>query len=140
MSKPVFEDIFRFSGRRNRMSYFLLGLVQTVTMLVGLVPLMLAEDRGSDAAAVGALLLFAVLAIPAAVSSIAGGSQLCRDFDRSGWAVVIGMIPYVGFLFSLATLFIPGTAGSNRYGPDPLGPRIVLPADGLGASVGTEAA
>ena len=140
MSKPVFEDVFRFSGRRNRQSYFLLGLVQTAVMLVGLVPLMIADEGGSDGAMAAALVLFLVLLIPAAVSSIASGAQRCRDFGWSGWAVLIAMIPYVGWLFSVAMLFIPGNQGSNRYGPDPLGSRVVLPPEGRAVDIGAEAA
>ncbi len=34
MSKPVFEDLFRFSGRRNRKSYFLSSLCFLVVLLV----------------------------------------------------------------------------------------------------------
>jgi uncharacterized membrane protein YhaH (DUF805 family) len=34
MSKPVFEGLFRFSGRRNRMSYFYYLLLYSLLMLV----------------------------------------------------------------------------------------------------------
>ena len=35
-----------------------------------------------------------------------------------------GMIPYIGFLVSIAfivLMFLPGTPGPNRFGPDPKG-------------------
>ena len=39
MSKPIFEDLFKFSGRRNRKSYILLLLIQSAIyiLLIGLV-------------------------------------------------------------------------------------------------------
>ena len=51
-----------------------------------------------------------------------------HDLDRSGWLVLgfflIGSFPVIGTLASLGNLVwfsMPGTAGSNRYGADPLG-------------------
>ena len=52
-----------------------------------------------------------------------------HDRDMSGWwylgAIVAGMIPIVGILASLAIfvlMLLPGTAGPNRFGPDPKDP------------------
>jgi uncharacterized membrane protein YhaH (DUF805 family) len=46
-------------------------------------------------------------------------AQRCRDCGWSGWCVLVALIPIVGFLFALALCVIPGTAGPNRFGPDP---------------------
>lgn len=43
-------------------------------------------------------------------------AQRCRDTNRTGWAVLIPVIPVVGWIFAWALYFIPGTAGDNRYG------------------------
>jgi len=44
-----------------------------------------------------------------------------HDLDRSGWWVLINLIPCVGFLWSFVVLgFFKGTTGPNRFGPDPL--------------------
>ena len=40
-----------------------------------------------------------------------------HDTDRSGWFAFIGFIPAVGAIILLVLLALPGTAGSNRYGP-----------------------
>ncbi|MCX7301109.1 MAG: DUF805 domain-containing protein [Rhodobacterales bacterium] len=123
MSKPVFEDLFTFSGRRNRLSYLLYSLA--VTGLGGFIYYVLADMIG---------LIAFVLMIPLIISSWAVGGQRCRDFGWSGWAVLIILIPYiggilgfvsgifphVGGIFAILIMFIPGIRAENRYGPDPL--------------------
>lgn len=116
MSKPIFEDIFTFSGRRNRKSYLFYTLAVTAITLVA------AFVIGFLSAATGGLgIILAVLLLPVIVSSWAVGSQRCRDFGWTGWAILLTMIPYLGLVFVVILLVVPGTVGENRYGPDPLG-------------------
>ena len=116
MSKPIFEDIFTFSGRRNRKSYLFYTLAVTAITLVA------AFVIGFLSAATGGLgIILAVLLLPVIVSSWAVGSQRCRDFGWTGWAILLTMIPYLGLVFVVILLVVPGTVGETRYGPDPLG-------------------
>ena len=68
----------------------------------------------------GMLIAAGVVTLPIIVSSWATGGQRCRDFGWTGWAMLITLIPYIGWLWGIAIMFIPGTQGPNRYGPDPL--------------------
>lgn len=44
-----------------------------------------------------------------------------HDLDKSGAWVLVNAIPFVGALIALIMLgCMPGTSGSNQYGPDPL--------------------
>lgn len=125
MSKPVFSDLFRFAGRRNRKSYALYVLSYAVIMavlgaVVGASAFGYGEHRLDMTAttavwAVGGLILQAMV-----VSGWAVQAQRCRDFGWTGWAILITLIPVIGTIFSLAMLFIPGTLGPNRFGPDPI--------------------
>lgn len=132
MSKPVFEDLFAFSGRRNRKSYFLLSLllmvfniiISAIMWSINAQAIYLAETLGNQAAGNGGVFwgiaLVVVLLLMALVNAIAG-AQRCRDFGWTGWAILIPLIPIIGWIFAIAMYFIPGTLGPNRYGPDPLG-------------------
>jgi uncharacterized membrane protein YhaH (DUF805 family) len=116
MSKPVLEDLFKFSGRRNRQSYILLQLVSLAVIFLGLGILtaitVAAPTVGSVLWVLGIVGFIAV-----AVANWAAASQRVRDFGQSGvWALVL-LIPYVGFAFSLALWFIPSSEGENKYGP-----------------------
>ena len=119
MSKPVFQDVFKFSGRRNRQSYILLLLAQ-IGALLGLAILTGFALAALDAfAPIGYLLCIAVFAgfIAVCVSGWANGSQRIRDFGYSGVWILATLIPYVGFVVSLAIIFIPSDKGTNKYGP-----------------------
>ncbi len=43
----------------------------------------------------------------------------CHDFDWRGWWVLITAIPYVGGLFSLLLMFLPGSKDENNFGARP---------------------
>jgi uncharacterized membrane protein YhaH (DUF805 family) len=42
-----------------------------------------------------------------------------HDQDRSGWLVLLNLIPYVGWAIVLAFMLVDGTPGDNRFGPSP---------------------
>jgi len=119
MSKPVFSDLFTFSGRRNRKSYFLYSLlvfvILTIVWIVGYVA------TGDDDDSVGMPIVVAsIVSIAIGLSSWIVGAQRCRDFGWTGWSILLTLIPVVGWLFPFVMLFVPGNVGANRYGPDPL--------------------
>jgi uncharacterized membrane protein YhaH (DUF805 family) len=116
MSKPVFKDLFKFSGRRNRQSFIFLQLASIVAVLlaVGIITTITVV-----APTLGAILWFVGIVgfIAIAIINWAAASQRIRDFNQSGvWALVM-LIPYIGPLFSLALWLIPSTDGENKYGP-----------------------
>jgi uncharacterized membrane protein YhaH (DUF805 family) len=117
MSKSVTEDLFSFRGRRNRKSYILASLLVAAVMLVVWI-IATAVSFASNGYAL--MIVAGLVTIPLAIMAWALGSQRCRDFGWTGWAMLITLIPYVGWLFAIAIMFVPGTQGPNRYGPDPL--------------------
>lgn len=44
-----------------------------------------------------------------------------HDRGKSGWWVLIGLVPVVGIWAFIECGFLEGTVGPNEYGPDPLG-------------------
>jgi uncharacterized membrane protein YhaH (DUF805 family) len=42
-----------------------------------------------------------------------------QDTGRSGWWILLGLIPFVGGIILLVFMLLPGTAGPNEFGPDP---------------------
>jgi uncharacterized membrane protein YhaH (DUF805 family) len=118
MSKPVFQDVFKFSGRRNRQSYILVLLAQ-IGVLIGLsIVAVISAALLTSVAFLGWLLLLAVIAgfVAVCLSGWATGSQRIRDFGHSGVWILLTLIPYVGWIVCLAIMFVPSTEGENRYG------------------------
>lgn len=118
VGEPFYRDLFRFSGRRRRGSYFNLVLVALFLSLpftfIAFALNTIQHDWLVD-------MLIWLYAIPAAIVMNIAGAQRCRDIGWSGWIVLLTYIPVIGLAVWLVLIFYPGTRGPNRYGPDPLG-------------------
>ena len=52
---------------------------------------------------------------------IAISGKRWHDRDKSAWWILIGLLPVIGTIWSFVENgFLRGTAGPNRFGPDPL--------------------
>lgn len=54
-------------------------------------------------------------------SSISLGVRRCHDVGKSGWWMLLIVVPVVNFFWGLYLFFQAGEIGDNEYGPDPLG-------------------
>ena len=62
------------------------------------------------------LALVVLLFIPAITSQV----RRFHDKDKSGWFILINLIPFVGWIIVLVICIDKGTAGKNRFGEYPL--------------------
>ncbi|WP_375396222.1 DUF805 domain-containing protein [uncultured Sphingomonas sp.] len=116
-----------FQGRSSRSEYwmFALGIVILYALMAGLLALVVAGmPRGGGTMAVVYLLyaVFAIVLLGLIVPSIAVQVRRLHDQDKTGWLVLIGLIPYLGGIVVLVLMCLPGTKGPNKFGPDPLDP------------------
>jgi uncharacterized membrane protein YhaH (DUF805 family) len=109
-----------FSGRSRRKEYwmFLLGVV-IVAILLGIIEGVLGLS-GMVAGVYGPLTVIFLLGI--IIPSIAVQIRRFHDQDKSGWFVLLGLIPFVGGLIVLVFMCLEGTKGPNRFGADPKDP------------------
>lgn len=70
--------------------------------------------------AIGLRFLYTLFALATIVPSIAVAVRRLHDIDKIGWLVLIGLIPFVGWLVIIYWAVQPGTSGPNQYGHDPL--------------------
>ena len=60
--------------------------------------------------------------MPAGWIYLAGSIKRAHDRGKSGWWILITLIPIAGFIWWLIDLGIfEGQKGPNKYGPDPRG-------------------
>ena len=64
--------------------------------------------------------LVALFWVATLVPSIAVGVRRLHDTDRSGWWLLLGFVPFVGWLVLFIFMVMGGTRGPNRFGPDPV--------------------
>ena len=70
----------------------------------------------------GMPILSSLFALVTLWPSIAVTAKRLHDRNRSGWFMLIGLIPIVGWVYILVDAgILRGTVGENRFGPDPLG-------------------
>jgi uncharacterized membrane protein YhaH (DUF805 family) len=108
-----------FGGRARRKEYWwyilLTGLLATVTLVVDVTIV------GFETVALyGSGPLTGLLALALFLPSLGVTIRRLHDHDRSGWWVLLGLLPLVGALVLLYWYATRGTVGANRYGPDPL--------------------
>jgi len=110
-----FTDLYLgLQGRVSRRTFWLYGVL--ALLVIAMVAVGLLDAVGVNAQLAGGLVNL-VLAWPV----IAVSAKRWHDYNRSGWWALVNLVPPVGWLVSLALNgFIPGTPGSNRFGPDPL--------------------
>lgn len=103
-----------FSGRSCRKEFWMFQLLFVALSIVGgILTVPLGDDGGL------AVVLLGVLALT--VPMIAVEVRRLHDQDRSGWFVLLNLIPYIGWLLVWGLMLIEGTRGDNQYGVDPLG-------------------
>ena len=105
------------AGRLNRQRYWIGVIILFVIQIVWyvLVVLILGD---SDVSRV----LIGLVYLAAIILGINLGIKRFHDRDKSGWWVLIALIPIIGPIWYFIEVgCLPGTAGPNSYGPDPLG-------------------
>lgn len=101
------------AARRSEFWYFFL-----FTFLVGIVTTTLDAVLGTDFETGGGVvntLGSLVLLLP----SLAVAVRRMHDTDRSGWWLLIGIIPIVGWILLIVWYCADTKPGDNQYGPDP---------------------
>ena len=128
VSKGIIQNYFTFSGRLNRKPFILRSIVATfVPILLAILLFFLFAGGfrpGMEYQHKNLLwlhvLLHSLLIILAIVAGFSLGIRRCHDLDKSGWWLLLGMIPYINVAWGLYLMCKRGTVGRNRYGDDPI--------------------
>jgi uncharacterized membrane protein YhaH (DUF805 family) len=111
--------LFSFRGRISRHQYW----VQFVVPYVLLAFLVIAVDliMGMYDAKTGVGLLTTIFSVLIIWPYLAIHVKRCHDRDRSGWFLLISLIPIVGAIWLFVELgWLRGSIGDNRFGSDPV--------------------
>ena len=114
----VLSNYAGFSGRARRAEYWNFFLVNLIVAFV------LEFVLGFMHLQFVAYLYSLAVLLP----SIAVGVRRMHDTNRSGWWLLIALIPFAGWLAVLILLALEGTPGPNQYGPDPKAAGAAVPA------------
>jgi uncharacterized membrane protein YhaH (DUF805 family) len=74
---------------------------------------------GTFSPAVGIGLLGGLYSLATLVPGIAVTFRRLHDTDRSGWWLLIALVPVIGALVLFILMVLDSHPGANRYGPSP---------------------
>lgn len=115
-----------FQGRSGRSEYWMFVLF-IFLVAIGLAVLNAALTAiGGRALGLLAGLIYAVFILGTFIPSLAVGFRRLHDTNRSAWWVLVGLIPFLGSIVLLVFYCLPGTPGTNRFGPPPGQPAEAL--------------
>ena len=105
-----------FTGRARRSEYWFFFLFTVLAGIVGGILDGLFGSRGGPYGGTGPIqgLIQLALLLP----SLAVGARRLHDTGRSGWWLLIALIPVVGWII-LLVFFVQDSQQDNQYGPNP---------------------
>ncbi|WP_350276746.1 DUF805 domain-containing protein [Kribbella sp. HUAS MG21] len=107
-----------FSGRARRKEYWMFVLFSTiVSIILSIIDRVIGTDFGSGNTSSG--ILSSIYGVAVLLPSIGVAIRRMHDTNRSGWWILINLIPCVGFIWFIVLAAQEGNAGDNQYGPDP---------------------
>lgn len=107
------DAYIKFDGRIRRMGWWICGII------TGILTSIVQSIRDSDSLWL-ITLIFGVLALVTWVFEISVSVRRWHDLNKSGWWVLINLIPILGWIYTIFMLgFMPGDQGTNAYGPPP---------------------
>ncbi len=101
-----------FSGRARRKEYWYFELFNTIIVFV--LAFIEGFATGNDYSVFAILYNLAVL-----LPSIGVSIRRLHDTGRSGWWILIGLIPLIGAIILLFYVVSDSQEGTNQYGPSP---------------------
>ena len=104
-----------FSGRARRKEYWMFLLINLVVS----VALALIDSLIGSVSESGMGLLSSVYSIGVLIPSLALSVRRLHDTGRTGWWVLISIIPVIGAVVLLVFMLLDSEPGSNRYGANP---------------------
>lgn len=109
-------NYFNFQGRARRKEYWMFILFFYIIFIgIGLIAGFMGVEKSSTALKALQLILLLIFFIP----TLAVQVRRLHDTSRSGWWILLNLIPLIGPLVIFIFNLLDSTPGDNEYGPNP---------------------
>ncbi len=105
--KDAFSKYAEFTGRLSAGGYWRFVAVNVVVAIVLVILAQLASAL---------IFLLVIYYLALLVPSLAAAVRRLHDTGKSGWFILISLIPFVGSIILLVTLVKAGSPAANEYG------------------------
>ena len=113
----VTQRYAKFSGRARRKEYWLFVLAFIVASVVALgIDISSGTFDEIEVFGVSSTIVTLGLLIPYVAVSV----RRLHDTNRSGWWILISIIPLIGYIWIIVLCCLKGDEGENQFGSDPL--------------------
>nr|WP_315542778.1 DUF805 domain-containing protein [uncultured Aggregatibacter sp.] len=112
----VLKNYATFSGRARRKEYWMFFLISA---LISIVLTLLDILLGTYSVEYEAGLFSGLYSLLILIPSIAVVVRRLHDTDRSGWWILISLIPLIGVIVLFVFICLDSQPGTNRFGANP---------------------
>ena len=112
----VLKNYATFSGRARRKEYWMFFLISA---LISIVLTLLDILLGTYSVEYEAGLFSGLYSLLILIPSIAVVVRRLHDTDRSGWWILISLIPLIGVIVLFVFMCLDSQPGTNRFGVNP---------------------
>jgi len=112
----VLKKFADFNGRARRTEYWMFVLFN---IIFGIVAAVIDNVIGTAIDGVGYGLFYILYMLAVLIPGLAVAVRRLHDTGKSGWMLLVALIPLVGAIWLLVLMVTEGTPGENQYGSNP---------------------
>ncbi len=124
----VYSNYVTFGGRARRSEYWWWALYMLITgVVVGIIEAGLGLGTGAVGSVGGEFSanydggpISGIWSLLHLLPGLAVAVRRLHDTDRSGWLLLVALIPLIGVIVLIVWFASRGTVGPNRFGEDPI--------------------
>ncbi len=115
----VWQKYAQFTGRSRRKEYWMFFLFNMIACAVLYAAILVAFLASQKTIGIFLACLCVLYGLAGVVPGLAVSVRRLHDINKSGWWILISLVPGVGGLILLVLDCIEGDPGDNQYGPNP---------------------
>ena len=112
----VLKNYAGFSGRARRKEYWMFALFNIIFVIAAMI---IDNVIGTTMAGLPYGLFYFLYVLAIFIPGLAVGVRRLHDVGKSGWFMLIALIPIVGGIWLLVLFCTDGVIGQNEYGTNP---------------------
>ena len=116
----VLKKYADFNGRARRTEYWMFQLFNVLICFAALI-LGLILMKASVGLGIFFYVLLGLYGLAVLLPNLAVTVRRLHDSSKSGWLILVCLVPFVGGLIVIIMMLLDSTPGANLYGPNPKG-------------------
>jgi uncharacterized membrane protein YhaH (DUF805 family) len=112
----VLKKYADFNGRARRKEYWMFVLFNIIFAVAAMI---VDNLLGLTFGAIGYGVVYLLYAFATLIPGLAVSVRRLHDIGKSGWMILIALIPIIGAIWLIVLMVTDGEPGANQYGPNP---------------------